>query len=73
LKEKCPEIFILKGYEGKDGKITLPDPPSRKFVPLFWLYNHILKVIFELCRPVISNNIEIEIRPMTPDSHRQPY
>jgi len=37
--------------------ITLPDFSSRKFDPLFCIYNHILKVIFELRRPEIKSGL----------------
>jgi hypothetical protein len=64
LKEKCFQISVLRGYGGKD-KITLPESSSRKFDPLFCIYNHILKVIFELRWSVISPSIEI--RPIGTD------
>ena len=48
--------------------ITVPDPLSPKFDPLLLLYNHILKVIFGLCRPEIKPSLP-ELRHVDEDEY----
>jgi len=54
--------------EGKDDKLRYLTSHLANLTLYSGIYPVIYELIFELCRPVISNNIEIEIRPMTTDS-----
>jgi len=51
LKEKCIHLFVLKGYGGQDDKLRYLTPYLANLTFYFGIYNRILKVILELCRP----------------------
>jgi len=48
---------VLRGYEDKDDKLHYLITHLANLTLYFGIYNHILKVIFELCRPEIKSGL----------------